>query len=79
MVQWLKLHVADAQDPGLIPGHAGDVGLTLGSRRSPGEENGNLLKYFCLGNPMDRGSWQATVYGVTKSWTQQLNNKTIGN
>ena len=27
-------------------------------------------KYSCLGNPMDRGAWQATVHGVTKSWTQ---------
>ena len=28
---------------------------------SPGEENGNPLQYSCLGNPMDRGAWQATV------------------
>ena len=32
--------------------------------------NGNLLQYFCLGNPIDKGVWRATVYGVTKSWTQ---------
>ena len=25
--------------------------------------------YFCLGNPMDRGVWQATVHGIAKSWT----------
>ena len=30
---------------------------------------GNSLQYFCLENPMDRGAWQATVHGVTKSWT----------
>ena len=42
---------------------AGDVGLG----RSLGKESGNLLQYACLGNPMDRGSWQATkVSGVTK-------------
>ena len=35
----------------------------------PGEGNGNPLQYSCLENPMDRGSWQATVDGVTKSWT----------
>ena len=35
--------------------------------RSPGEGNGNPLQYSCLGNPMDRGVWQATVHGVTKS------------
>ena len=41
---------------------------TRGLRRSPGEENGYLLQYSCLGNPMDRGAWQAIVYRVTKSW-----------
>ena len=35
---------------------------------SPGEGNGNPLQYFCLENPKDRRAWQATVYGVTKSW-----------
>ena len=45
---------------------AGDVGSTPGSGRSPGEGNGNTLQYSCLGNPMDRGAWKATVYGVTK-------------
>ena len=38
--------------------------------RSPGEENGNPLQYSCLEKPMDRGSWQAAVHGVTKSWTR---------
>ena len=31
--------------------------------------NGNPLQYPCLGIPMDRGAWWATVHGVTKSWT----------
>ena len=31
-----------------------------------GERNGNPLQYSCLGNPMDRGAWWATVHGVTK-------------
>ena len=35
-----------------------------------GESNGTPLQYSCLGNPMDRGAWWATVHGVTKSWTQ---------
>ena len=35
-----------------------------------GEGNGNPLQYSCLGNPMDRGVWWATVYGVAKSQTQ---------
>ena len=34
-----------------------------------GEGNGNPLQDSCLENPMDRGAWQATVHGVTKSWT----------
>ena len=46
------------------------------SGRSPGEGNGNPLHYFCLGNPMDRRVWQATVHGVVKEldMTLQLNN-----
>ena len=49
--------------------NAGDPGLIPGSGRSPGEGNGNPLQYSCLENPMDRGAWQATVHGVTNSWT----------
>ena len=45
---------------------AGDSGSIPVSGRSPGEGNGNPLKYSCLGNRMDRGAWQATVHGVTK-------------
>ena len=36
----------------------------------PGEGNGNPLQYFCLENPMDRGAWQVTVHGVSKSRTR---------
>ena len=39
-----------------LPANAGDVGLIPGSGRSPGEGNGNLLPYSCLGNSMDRGA-----------------------
>jgi len=38
--------------------------------RSPGEGNGNPLKYSCLANPMGRGAWWATVHGVAQSWTR---------
>ena len=48
-------------------GEAGDVGLIPGSGRSLGVENDNPLQYFCLENSMDRGAWQTTVHGVTKS------------
>ena len=52
---------------------AGDVGSITGSGRSPGEGNGNLLQYSCLGNPMNRGGWWATVHGVTDSQTRLSN------
>ena len=45
-------------------GDTGDLGSIPGSGRSPGGGNGNPLQCSCLENPMDRGAWQATVYGV---------------
>ena len=59
-----------------LPANARDLGLIPGSGRSPGEENGNPLQYSCLGNPMERGAWQVTVYGVTKELNtmERLNN-----
>ena len=42
---------------------AGDTGSIPGSERSPGQGNGNPLQYSCLGNPMDRGAWQAIGHG----------------
>ena len=47
-----------------------DTGLTPGLGRSPGEGNGNLFQYSCLGNPMDRGAWKSIVHGVAKSQTR---------
>ena len=47
--------------------NAGDLGSILGSGRSPEGGSGNPLQYSCLKNPMDRGSWWATVHGVAKS------------
>ena len=44
------------------------LGLIPGLGRSPGEGNGNPLQYSCLGSPMDRGAWCATVHGVIKSF-----------
>ena len=44
------------------------MGLILGSGRSPGDDN--PLQYFCLGNPQNRGAWQATVHGIVKSGTR---------
>ena len=44
--------------------NVGDLGSIPGSGRASGEGNGNPLQYSYLGNPMDRGSWRATVKGV---------------
>ena len=53
----VKVSACNVGDPGSIPG----------SGRSPGEGNGNPLQYSCLENPMDRGTWWATVHGVAES------------
>ena len=50
--------------------NAGHLGSIPGSGRSPEEGNGNPLQYSGMGNPMDGGSWQATVCGVIKSRTR---------
>ena len=68
----IKIFVNATQDfPGgsvvkNLPANAGDAGSVSQFRRSPGEGNSNTLEYTCLGNPMDRGAWRATVFGVTK-------------
>ena len=56
MVKNLPVDAGDVTDAGLIPG----------SGRSPEEGNGNPFQYSCLGNPVDRGAWWATVHGVTE-------------
>ena len=53
-----------------LPAYAGDVGLISGSERLPGEGASNPLQYSYLGNPVDRGGWQATVHRVAKSQIQ---------
>ena len=68
MVKKFPANAGDTRDAGLIPG--------LG--RSPGGGHGNPLLYSCLENSMDRGTWWATVHGVTKSQIRlstQHNNK----
>ena len=40
----------------------GDMSFILGLGRFPGEGNGNLLQYSCVGNPMDRRAWHAYSY-----------------
>ena len=55
------------KNPPASTGDVTDTGLIPGSGRSTGEGNGNPLQYSCLGNPMDRVAWWATVHGVTKN------------
>ena len=62
---WLSSKVSTC-----IAGDIGDAGSIPGSERSLGGGNGNPLQYSCLGNPVGRGTWRATVHGVTKSRTQ---------
>ena len=59
------------------PASVGDMGSVPRLGRSAGGGHGNPLRYSCLGNPMDRGAWRATVHGVTKDRTQQLNNNNL--
>ena len=68
MVKDLPKNAEDARDLCLIPG----------SGRFPVGGNDNLLQYSCLENSTGRGTWQATVHGVAKSWTQ-LSTHTLGN
>ena len=56
MIKNLPANAGDTEDLGSIPE----------SGRSPGGGNGNLLQHSSLGNPMDRGTWQAIVHKVAK-------------
>ena len=56
VVENLPDNAGDARDTGSIP--------ALG--RSPAQGNGSPFQYPCLGNPIDRGTWPATVDGVAK-------------
>ena len=70
--QWVTLGIAEASSEGFLggsvvknpPANAGDCGCNPWVGKTP--QRSNPLQYSCLGNPMDRGAWQATVHGVTK-------------
>ena len=57
------------KDPLANAGDTGNVVSIPGSGKAPGVGNENLLYYSCLGNPMDRGAWSASVPWVVKSQT----------
>ena len=63
--RWLSVKESVPASTGAV----GDSGSIPGLGRSPGKRNGNPLQYSCLGNPVDRGAWWATVHGVAKSRT----------
>ena len=74
VVKNLLANAGDVRDAGSIPG----------SGRYSRGGHGNPLQYSCLENPMDRGTWRATVHAVAKSWTwlkQLVTNtlETVGN
>ena len=65
---------ASGKEPACKTGDLIDASSIPGSRRSPGEGNGNPLQYSYLENPMDRGAWRATVHRVAKrrTWLKRL-------
>ena len=64
---WASQVALVVKNPPANAGHSRDVGSVPGSEKSPEEGNGNPLQYSCLENLTDRGTWRATVHGVTKS------------
>ena len=72
-LKWQNVDMVDYDTgfPGIsvvknLPANARDIGSVPGLGISTGEGNGNPLQYSCLGNPVDRGAWWATVHGVAK-------------
>ena len=57
------------KNPPVIKRHRLEPWVRKKENEMAGEGNGNPLQYCCVGHPMDRGSWWATVPGVTKSQT----------
>ena len=68
---WLSLNRwLSGRESSCNAGDKGEVGSTAGLGRAPGEGNGTPLQYCCLENPMDGGTWWATVHAVAKSQTR---------
>ena len=63
------------------PANARDTGLIPASGRSPGVGNDSPLQYSCLGNPMEKGAWWATVHSAAKNqtWLRRLSTHMQGN
>ena len=65
---WLRGNesTCNAEKAGSIPGSGSSSREAENIPFSPGEGSNGALQYCCLGNPMDRGAWQAAVHGVPK-------------
>ena len=63
---WTELGFPGGSTVENLPTNAGDMDSILRLGISPGEGNGNPLQYSCLGNPMEKGGWWASVHTVTK-------------
>ena len=63
------------KNPPANAGDARDVGSVPRPGRSPGVESGNPLQYSCLENPMDKGAWQATFHGDSKSQSEMTEHR----
>ena len=71
MPEWASQVVLVVKNPPASEGMQEMRILFLGREDPPREGNGNPLQYSCLGNPMDKGAWPATVLGATKSQTRK--------
>ena len=60
------------KNPPVSAGNIRDPGSIPGLGRSPGEGHGNPLQYSCIEDPMERGTWQATVYRVAELDTIEI-------
>ena len=65
-LEWVSQVVLVVKNLSANEGDTRDTCSIPGSGRFPGEGNGNPIQHSCLGNPMERGAWWATVHGVTK-------------
>ena len=70
MLRWASCVALVAESPPANPGDLREVSSISGLGTSPGAGTGNPFQYSCLGNPMDRGAWQAMVHRVAKSHTR---------
>ena len=72
LLQWLS-----GNESACNAGDAGDMGSICWLGKSPGGGHGKPLQYSCLGNPMERGVWQATVHGVAKSQMTEVTRQAL--